>query len=220
MLSFNLLSPTSGLTVYFHEEANPERISQYQLGVTSLSTRLSAFEPELSPLVSSAISNPTTGDSILYLQGMAGPFIQIDIPYAEAFRDQIIVNKAELEFTVASQQDMDLFPPSEQIVISQRNADGEFSVISDASFSADRSVNTTLELFELFGGNLIKDDNISTYTMNISSQLQSIIDGDTDSPTLFLSVYPKHERASGVILYGPKHPQFPAKLNLTYTTLN
>ncbi len=219
MLSFNLFSSTSGITIYFHEEANPEKRAQYQFRVTGLSTRLSTFKTELSPTVSSAISNPATGDSILYLQGMAGPYIKVDIPYADAFRDQIAVNKAELEFTVANQQDMNLFPPPEQIVLSQRNENGEFSVISDVNFASAR-VNASIGLFDFFGGSPEEANGVQTYSMNISAELQRIIDGDTDSSTFYISVYPKHEKANGVILYGAEHPQYPAKLKLTYTNLN
>ena len=152
------------------------------------------------------------------MQGLSGPNIEIEIPYTSTLRDQTIINKAALVFTIASNVDDPNFPPIDQIILTQRNDNGTLVVISDVFLSLSR------DDLSLFGGQVeetmtASGEMVRTYTLNISSHFQEMVEGRVDN-TLVLRVFPKQERGSRVILYGPNHSRYPAKLNLTYTNLN
>ena len=215
MLSFNLTAVNSGITIYYKTPAGDN--AQYEYSIFSSNVKHTNFRHDFSGTpVETAFNDQSIGDSILYLQGASGPNIEIDIPFATTLRDQIIVNKAELTFTIATPTDETIFTPVEQLILTRRNDDGVLVVIPDVLFAL-----TLSNLSGLFGGSITTDNGLmlQTYTMNISSHLQSIIDGDQPSQ-IILRAFPKQETGSRVILYGPGHSQYPTKLKLTYTNLN
>ena len=217
MMSFNLSTDVSGLTIYY--KTIDDEHAQYEYDIFSSTLKHSNYKHDFTGTpVNDALGNRTIGDSILYLQGLSGPNIEVEIPYASTLRDQVIVNKAELVFTIESDINDPVFFPVDQIILTERNDEGTLVVISDVLFSLSRSD------LGLFGGRVEETTNssgqvVNTYSLNISSHFQNIIDGDA-SPVIVLRVFPKQERASRVLLYGPNHSRFPAKLNLTYTNLN
>lgn len=215
MLSFNLTTETSGLTIYYKTPAGEN--AQYEYSIFNSNVKHTNFRHDFSGTpIQNAFNDQSIGDSILYLQGASGPNIEVDFPFATTLRNQIIVNKAELTFTIATPIDEAIFKPVEQLILTRRNDDGVLVVIPDVLFAL-----TLSELDELFGGTVTTDNGLmlQTYTMNISAHLQNIIEGDQAS-TVILRAFPKQELGSRVILYGPGHSKYPTTLKLTYTKLN
>jgi len=216
MMGFRLLGPASSVTrlsVFYTENDTVEL--NYNFIVSEAAVKLDHFEHDYANTDIPPFLNDTQlGDSLLFIQGMSGPNIQIEIPNSQQLGN-IIVNKAELEFTVATHPDDNemIFPPTDRIIISRKDADEDFVVINDALLNFTAFGGRAEEVDDGNGNTLIK------YRFNISSHFQNMVNGTFPDP-IFLRIFGKQETASRVMLYGPGHSQFPAKLNLAYTILN
>jgi len=168
---------------------------------------------------------------LLYLQSMAGLNMEVSFPDLSSLTN-IVINRAELEFTVASDVDStSLFPIVEQLIVTSFDrAQNVRTGIIDVgnSIVGSNPLNTSV-----FGGIPIREEvngqTLVKYKINVSAHFQGIVSGDepnnmiitagTDEFAFYLPVTPKAERANQVVLYGPSHPEFAPKLNLTFTSL-
>ena len=222
MLNFNTLALNSGLFLHFHLGDDEETTFTYQYNTKTSSIRFSSFTNNQMPAIENAIEDGfESGETVTYIQGMDGPNTILQLPFITEFKDEVLVNNAELTLTIQSAPDDpggDLFPPVEQIFVSYQTEAGEFVPIEDFLFTANG-----LGL-EFFGGQpetfTTSDGQImSRYRMNIAGHLQRMIDGDLPNE-LFLQVFQKNERASRVVLFGSDHPEFPVTLTANFTKLN
>lgn len=212
----NAASFGSGITFYYHYPSTSGDTTLFRRhsiftssSTTQLVAKTTSASIELSPEVEAAIDVQATGDDLLYLQGLAGPNIQFEIPYADAFRNTII-NKADLTLTVASEIDTTRNPPF-QVVVATRSGEGTYLVTDDVLFAISRGT------FSIFGGQEVENGELRQYTFNLSAVFQTLVDGGNEP--LYLRILPKQEQVSRMTVYGPEHSQYPAKLNLVYTKL-
>ncbi len=212
MLVFRLSSALAGIRVYY--TLDTFNVS-YLLNIGTLSAKTSHFEESYSSgTIAPFINNPTLGDSLLYVQGLSGVNAQLDFPYLSSLGN-VIINKAELEVTVADELNLTEFPLGEQLLILEQ-VGGDLVLIEDVVVSLQRGS------FELFGGTKSEMDGGSTFTrykMNLSGHFQRMIDGDSPS-TVYLSMFQKAERPERIVIGGPKNTVYEMKLNLTYTKLD
>ena len=164
--------------------------------------------------ISDLINQQATGNDLLYLQGMNGVDIEIDISDIQKVNDNILLNHAELELTVAVQAlgDTSFYPPSPDLGIYKRDANGLLIPVDDLEI-ADRTGGREI----LFDGGLEEGIQL-TYSLNFSAHIKDVLDGDENN-TIYLSVFNKGNDPSRSIVYGPQHDTFPMKLKLTYTKL-
>ena len=221
MLNFNTLSLNSGLFLYFTNGSNPLSF-RYQYNTKTSSVRFTSFTNNQDSEIVNAIDNGFEGGEVeTYVQGMDGPNTLIQLPFITEFKDEVLVNNAELTVTIQSTPDDPnevFFPPVEQIIVSYQTEEGDFITIEDFIFAFNG-----LGL-EFFGGQpevftTPDGQTMSRYRMNIGGHLQRMIDGDLPNE-LFLQVFQKNERASRVILFGSDHPEFPVTLTANFTKLN
>jgi len=212
MLSFDISSlSASGLTVYYRQDTVK---TQYEYSFSSRFVQFNNFSHDYDGAPVSAFFDDTTlGDSILFIQAMAGPNVKIDIPSVAGLED-VIVNKAELEFTVAQLpgDDLNSFNPLQNMIAAEL-VDGTFIFLTDVLAGGTN-----------FGGTLLDEvgengEALMRYRMNISAHFQRIIEGLSNN-SIYLRAFPKQEQSARVVIFGPGHSQYPMKLRLTYTTLN
>ncbi len=218
ILSFNLISAVSNMTLFYRTEDTIRQ--QYRYIFSSSGVKFSNFKHDYTEsTVEDFIDNKTDGDSLLFVQSMAGPYIKIEFPDPGKLGD-IIVNKAELQFTFAEldNDDITYYPPLQSSIISFGN-EGNLSLISDVFLGTANNINW-------FGGAVQESvdgqgDAIYTYSFNISSHFQEMVKGN-EGNTIYIRAIPllEAERARRSILFGPKHSKYPAKFILTYTVLN
>ncbi len=163
-------------------------------------------------------------NDLLYVQGMQGIRLKLEFPTADTL-NKVIVNRAELEFTVASlPNDLPSLFPADQMILTQLQGDTLKVFTSDVLYSLG---STFAEGFGRFGGypetTIVNGLQIKRYRLSISDVFQQMVDDDgaldLKRRTLYLSVYPQNRSAQRVILYGPDNPTYPARLNLKYTRL-
>ena len=157
--------------------------------------------------VASILNVPTSLSSPIYVQGLIGPVVEVDLSEINSLNN-VIINHATIEFPVADilGRDTVMYPPAETLTLSTL-VDGNFQSILDND-------GTT------FGGTLTFDEDrgISFYEMNITSHCTEILNGN-ESEVLYLRLNDGLVNPSSAILNGPNHPEFPVKLKITYTEL-
>lgn len=228
IVNFNFNNSISKITFYYKQGGRDVQEFELDFNIGNPARVLNFSQDYSESIVDPIIRN--NSDSLVFIQGLKGFNAQITFPEVEDFRN-IVVNKAELELTVAdlSLIDTSLYPLTTQLIASSVNNDSK-NIIFDvrAALFANNPVNTNV-----FGGDprVVEVDGVPLikYTINLSGYFQQMLEG-TSVNTISLSagadqvseydqITPKPIDASKVIFYGPNHPQYPLKLNLTYTKL-
>jgi hypothetical protein len=143
---------------------------------------------------------------------MAGLALVVEIPDIAPLQNKI-VNRAELEFTVITlpEDGLSVFDPVAQFVLSEIKDDGTLEVINEVALGLARQ-----DLTFIFGGNITEKNMVKTYRMNISSYIKDLKNGDAGNRILITPLF-RSEQAARVVLCGPKHSQYPAKVKLSLT---
>jgi Domain of unknown function (DUF4270) len=210
MLSFNIADDSSGLFIYYHKLNDTVKLS-YQFRMTSSS--FPNFNHDFAKGKIGALYNgkkTIAGDSLLYLQGMAGPNVKFEFPNLKQQLGTAAVNRAELEFTIL-EDSIDKYLPVEQLILTTANG----TAVADLKRTGGAGE---------FGGIVVTESgNLRRYKCNISQHLQNMLYG-TAGPVLYLvpdnnrgAIPNKQETTRRVILYGTKNPKYKTKLNLYYT---
>jgi len=156
------------------------------------------------------------GDSLIFVQGMSGLNAKLEIQDFSTLQN-VIINKAEIEFTIANDlpEDQILFSsdPIQQLLLATKNADGELERIIDVEAAIAGG------LISIFGGQAKEDsgEGVFKYTMNITAYLQELVNGEHDTAEIYLYPAIRAERPQRVVLFGPGHSEHPAKIYVTYT---
>lgn len=226
LLSFDFGNAISRISLYY--KAGGE-LQEFQLDFNAGNARVLHFEKDregsfVEPFLT------TNSDSLLFLQGMIGTNTEITFPDLTGLED-IVVNKAELELTVASidGDNVLLYPLTPQIIASQKD-NAEREILSDvrSALFANNPIRT-----EIFGGiPVVETENgamVTKYRINISGYFQEIVEGNSvngfnistgvEQSSFYFQLPPKPSDPSRVVFYGPNHPTHPLKLNLTFTKL-
>lgn len=208
----------AGIYLYFRRDTVPV---QYRFPVSFRSPVSAYMENDYSgTAVEPAINSSGFSDSLAYVQGTEGLLLELDFPNL-AELENVIVNKAELLVPIAGLENDDptVYPPAKQLYAYYYDQDTREGYVP----VDDLLLGTPATIDIVFGG-LVETGtggNPDLYRLNISVWFQRMLEADRDSDirnTIYLTVAPRGERLSRSILYGAEHPQFPIKLNLTYTT--
>jgi hypothetical protein len=156
----------------------------------------------------------TTGDTLNYLQGLAGTNMKVRIPNLNKLKNSgIIVNKAELECYIMPTKD-GLEPTAQLIAVDASNGKG--IIRKDALLGANNN-------YAAFGGKpvttTINGVSLKKYVFNLSYFAQKEIDGVTADDTFYLTTNGKNQRADRTVIYGSKHPKYAPKLKIYYTKI-
>jgi|GEM_PF-574277 len=209
MLSFIMRSANTNIRFYYHDGAAKKYydFKSYSGTPIVLHQRNYYGGSQVAPYLNAAGEN--RNDSILFLQGLNGVNIELEIPYAESLNG-LIINKAELILPIIN-DDKSVYEPVEQIYAVEIESDTSAVVIDDIKYLLLNRPSS--DFGDFFGGKVTSDN---TYVLNLASQLQRMAAGDS-SKKLRLTAYIRSERAARVVLAGTNHPEFPAKLKIRYT---
>lgn len=160
-------------------------------------------------------------DERIFVQGMGGLQLKVEIPYANLL-DDIAINKAELELTAETLPgDNPLLRNASQLVFTESIGDTAVTLTSDVIYSLGPTLNSG---FGAFGGfpeaEMDQGVSVQRYRLTLTQRFQDMVDnasGSVKNQTVYLNVYPQSRSAMRAIFYGPRSPVFPAKLALKYT---
>jgi hypothetical protein len=202
---------TSYITLYYHDAEGNFREYIYYLNGGPLTPHITHDYAGTS--VETLLDVPVSESSYLYLEGISGTDVSIDISGLREL-DNILINHASLEFYLVDDEGRDtLLYPSAQNLFLQKEGDLGLIDIEDViiatSFVGD---------LRHFGGFREEDTetNKIKYEMNITTHLIDVLNG-REGDILYLRIANKVNNPATAVLYGPNHPQFPARLKLTYT---
>lgn len=216
MLSFRLTDIRAGIFVYYTEKDTVK--AQLQFNFDPLWTRAVRLDHNYSgTFVERYIGNTQLGDSLVFVQGMAGVLTEIEIPSAEKLQG-LVVNKAELELRIASPpgNDGNIFKPLPLLLVLAPNEKGEFEAVEDISLILTRLGIT--QLLAYYGGNPVdgKPGEPQLYRINLSTHFQRIIN-KTRSNVLRIVAFNRVQEPGRVVLYGAKDPNYAIKLKVAFT---
>jgi hypothetical protein len=209
---FDLLASQSKMTLYYNRGAGGPGFQDslhFDFPFAASRARMSHFShdygfPVMTP-VQQQLNDSTNNDSLVYVQSMAGLKTKIRFPHLmDYIKDgMIIINKAELEITVAENSTGHFAAPAKLLLLGVDAA-------GNALFLADQ-----FEGAAYYGG----DYNASTrkYKFNIGRHLQNVLKGTTSDYGLYLAVAGGSVQANRAIIYGGSSAISRMKLNLFYT---
>lgn len=217
LLGFNLASTRAGIYLFYRDSTGDARRFLYDFDPTP-TVRFARYEHDYSGSKAEPfIDNPGLGDSLLFVQGMSGLEIKLEIPDVQSLSG-VVINKAELELYLANLEGDDIlsFPPVDQLILTAPNSEGEIVAIEDIEIILARR----LSLENVFGGVPVEGGNGSpvVYRMNLSSHFQNVVDGVVGN-VLYITPYLKAETPSRLVFYGAGRPQYAVKLKLAFTRL-
>jgi len=214
MVGVRLNDVLSGMTIYYSDaDSFYNTYSMVFTGLFNSHVQVETFDNDYSGSVAeNFIGDADDSDSLAFVQSLSGLNTEFEVVGLEDF-DNVLINKAILEFYVADlgQEDRNLYPLPDRLQTRVLNDD---SVLVN---SIDVNLALSVNAIGLFGGTTVEDDDGNLkYRMNITAGVQDIIRGRAPNK-IFISSYLKQNNPRRVVLYGPGHPEFPAKLSLTYT---
>lgn len=214
MVYLDLAAVASSLTLYYKNSISD---TSFSLVVNASSATVNNYKHNYSGSVAKNYmsNNKNIGDSLSFIQSMAGLKTKIIIPHLKNLGN-ISINKAQLVITSAKTNfdinNKDFYLPGRLTV----NAVGEDG---GNAFVNDQFVSDTY-----FGGNKETEDflgnKITKYKFNLALNYQDIINNKTKDSGIYLLTFPSSRIADRIIVGGGSHSKYKMKLLLTYTKIN
>jgi hypothetical protein len=209
VLYFSLLDVQSKMTLYYRDTSLADTLS-FDFLINDNGVRFTHMDFDrgqaTDPTLTQVLADSTLGGVEVFAQSMGGIRGRIRFPHLLDYpaKDLRNVAKAELVIPVEGAFYPAYLPPS-QLFLFRRDANGADVLLPDQLSSQGN-----------IGG--IYDSDAREYRFIITRWVQGVINGEfTDTD---LSIVPGSNGVSmnRVVLGGPKHPQRPMKLLLTFTT--
>lgn len=215
MLSFDLTSAAiAGVDMFFHE--NDTSFIRFHFPIDRVAVP-NFVKDRTGSDVQKVLDDPIAKDSLFFIQGLTGFRAKIELPDLSSLGD-IIINKAEMEFTVEvlSGDDQTIYPLTEQLLLYSLNADDP----SIRTLTDDFLVggNNLSNIRAWFGGNLQTDGGTGkqTYTVSISSHLQDVLTGTREN-VLYLETFDRAESIARAAFKNSGAKINAAQLKINYT---
>ncbi|MBP7272348.1 MAG: DUF4270 family protein [Saprospiraceae bacterium] len=218
MVSIDVRSAQTAMVLFYRDSLNgKQKIFRYWTNTYTVMTA-NVTHNYIGTSVVPFIDNTALGDSLGFIQSLSGLSLKVSLPHITDLT-KIVINNATLEFTVAVLPGDDTlkYPPVPQLSASRKNDEGKFVFTNDfgTAFYAG-TIPTT------FGGSVTEETvdgvKLYRYKMNFTSHLQGMISGKYNKD-IYINPYPSAEQSRRVVIYGPKHSTYPAKLKLIYTKI-
>jgi len=208
LVSFDLTSALSGIQLYYKNDTISR---QFQFLIkTGETVRVSSYEHGYESgdpnFVKQVLDKDTLlGTKMLYVQCMGGVKTKIFFPYIKEFKDKnVVINKAELVVTNIGEE-LNLFPPSNNLNIFRIDKNGEQQYLPDFGTSA------------YWGGSY--NESTKEYRFRITRYIQDIILREDYEPFVYLVANRAASDANRLILSGtnPENPFTRLRLEVYYT---
>lgn len=209
----NAVAGVNGIYVYLKGTDNVRRIYRFLYSGTKYLNAKTSFA---SGPQGNVLNNLEAGKNLLYVQGLDGVRIEFNITDLDRLKGKII-NHAELELTAAKlpNDDLSLYKLNSQL-IAGKNVLGKTQVVTDISKLSLLGITTEVG----FGGRLIEKSGtpLGTYKMNVTTTVKELIEDAVNPNKIIIWPIIPIQRPARSVIYGTKHPQYPVKLRVVYTT--
>lgn len=208
-VAFNPYQEGVRITLYYHD--TQDSTSSYDF-------------PADAPLVVNRYSHDyrnsslnTAGDSLLFLQGLAGQNIKLTVPHIRSLGN-VLINKAELVLTVlpSTLGNDTLFAPPSLLTVQMSDEDGNFN-----GATPDQVFPSTI-----FGGTKIEETDTVTgeklirYKFSLSRYYQEVVSEIREDNGIFILPDRRYQIPNRFVAGGTEHSKYAIKLNLVYDIIN
>ncbi|MDX2444750.1 MAG: DUF4270 family protein [Bacteroidales bacterium] len=172
----DLLSAETQIIMYYGNSEEDSLVYPFDINTTSARINLFDHNPSTADEAQKIHHlDDNIEDTISYVQGMAGVYTKLVLPFFETWRDSIpmAVNQAQIIISLYDTSSTQDYLPANEYDLFVKNEDGQLNVIFDNYLGAN-----------YFGGTL-EDGEIS---FNIATHLQDYLDGKTDENEFYLFV--------------------------------
>jgi len=211
ILYFDLLSTLSQMTLFYKNDNNDSL--KYSFVINDNCARFNLFNhynySNAHPLLQQQINGDTLlGDSLLYLQAMAGLKVKLSFPsFKKVFTENnMVLNKAELILPIEENVSQSNYPLPEKLTLVRLNESGQIAYLID-QFEGESH----------FRG--IYNETDKTYNFTITRHLQNILLDNIQDYGLYLMVSGSGINGSRAFLKGTNRSSQKIKLKLIYTKL-
>jgi hypothetical protein len=207
------LGTTSSRLAFYYRDSISKFPRTYSFVVNNNLVNIQNFKHDFSTGSGSRlISQSSTTDSLLFLQGMGGPNIELRLPsFTDArLKDSLkFINKAEIELVVKEGTITNGFRSIDQVAMATRSNTGTYTGVIDFLIGGSR-----------FGGVVVNDTKTGKQVVriNVSALLRDALIKNTND-LYYLRVLQKSERPNRLVLYGPGHNKYAPKLKVYYVRL-
>jgi len=213
ILYLNLLSSLTKLSLYYHNVGDTASTT-YNFIISDDCARFTAFDHKkfanATPVLKQQLAGDTVlGDSILFVQAMAGTKIKLKFPDVIGLNalGKIAINKAELVMKVDENSIGDYTPP-EKLILSKINANGTVSFLADYAYGD-----------AYYGG--YYSSTTKEYRFNISKHIQdALLNGSFEDQGLYLVVSGAAVKSNRAVIKGNKSSQDNLRLEIIYTKID
>lgn len=206
ILYFDVNSTVSTVTLYYHNDTDT---TSYSFIMNSESAKYNRFDHNYTGTdIENKLNGNTHDSTLIYIQALGGLKTKITIPHLRSLaeNENIIINKAELSFTVP-ETSYDNYDVVETTALTGINDEGEAVFLADYFEGSD-----------YFGGSF--DSENSKYTFNISRHVQNLLNNPEEvDHGLYLLVSGGAILANRSVINSVKHPDSKIKLTITYSKL-
>lgn len=219
LLGLDLSSVANGesgrnrMIVYYTDTSNIKKVYTFRIG-SKRGTLVQ--ENKGSSLAQQIEDGSVTGDSLSLIGAHSIQNTKVTFNDLSFLSDKII-NHAVIRVFVASlpEDNLALYDPIGQILASSFSDEGNLEIISDISDLSNRNIS----LVDGFGGNLMTENGVSFYEMNITKRIKDIVElGLTpDESNIILTPLSRNQIPNRTVLYGSTHSQYPIEFEVTYT---
>lgn len=202
ILSMNLLSENSKVTLYYHNTVTADT-NQFDLLINTSSTRVNTVTHDYTgTAIETQLNDSTLGVNETYLQGVQGLKTYVDFPTLTNLKDSnVIVNKAVLSFPVDFSGG-DYTPNSQLLVLRQEN--GNLLVTPDQI------------TFGFAGVGGAYDEDNKVYNFTITRYINNVINGTYENNPLVIESASSLVVPNRAVLFGTGSASKP-KITLSYT---
>ena len=209
LIQLNLMDEISSMLVYFKDSTGLSLTFPYRFGIDAPLN----FTYDLSgSRLEAAINDPNT--ELFYVQGHGGTMIEVDLEDVKRLGDPFINH---VSFEVFGEKDgiidTSRFALPFALDLLHFNDNGELESVIDLAIGQNQG-----QTRGIFDGDIEidEDEQVVRYEMNITTHVKQIIEGAEPSK-VFIAVRNRTQTPNNLIIYGPNHPIYPARLKLTYT---
>jgi len=211
ILTLDMTHTSSRLVLYYHDMNSNEKY-QYEYYINKKTARVNRFRHDYNgTIVSEAVNNQATGESVDYLQPMAGVKTKIEFPFIKDFvsSQHIAINKAEL-IIKAQNHSSSLFPPPVELYLTGIDSTGKSTFIAD-------------QFYNEAGYDGLYDADNEEYHFVITRHIQDILNTYVKGQNNNFGVYlvPSGDAISTnrLIFNGPNSSVDKLRLEISYTPL-
>lgn len=205
LIAFNPYQEGVRVTVYYHDEKD-----------SSASYDFPADAPLVVNHYSHNYSNSslhTSGDSLLFIQGLAGQNIKLTVPHIRNLGN-ILINKAELVVTVipSTLGSDTLFPPPALLTVLMSDEDGNFNggtpdqVFPSSIFGGAKTEET----------DTVTGEKVIRYRFSLSRYYQEVASEVRTDNGIFILPDKRYQIPNRLVAGGTQHSKYAIKLNLVY----